>query len=52
MDATAFLEYLESLGFTPSAGKPEIGKEVGRQWARSYDDRVSSRGGRIALEKM
>ena len=31
---------LQSLGFTPSLAKPEIGKEVGRRRACSYDERV------------
>ena len=31
---------LQSLGFTPSLAKPEIGKEVGRQRARSQEKRV------------
>ena len=29
MDAKALQEDLQSLGFTPSLAKPEIGKEVG-----------------------
>ena len=40
MDAKALQDNLQSLGFTPSLAKPEIGKEVGRQRARSYDERV------------
>ena len=35
VDAKAFQNDLRSLGFTPSLAKPEIGKEVGRQSARS-----------------
>ena len=33
MDAKALQDDLESLGFTPSLAKPEIGKEVGRRRA-------------------
>ena len=35
VDAKALQEDLQSLGFTPSLAKPEMGKEVGRQRARS-----------------
>ena len=31
VDAKALQDDLQSLGFTPSLAKPEIGKEVGRQ---------------------
>ena len=34
VDAKAFQDNLQSLGFTPSLAKPEIGKEVGRHRAR------------------
>ena len=40
VDAKALQDDLQSLGFTPSLAKPEIGKEVGRQRARSSDERV------------
>ena len=40
MDAKAFQEDLQSLGFTPSLAKPEMGKGVGRRRARSEDERV------------
>ena len=45
-----------TLDFTPSLAKPEIGKEVGRQRACSYDERVkrvrvTRRGGREASER-
>ena len=30
VDTKALSEDLESLGFTPSLAKPEIGKEIGR----------------------
>ena len=56
MDAKALQEDLESLGFTPSLAKPEMGKEVERRRARSQDDRakrvrVTRRGDRDASEK-
>ena len=35
VDARALQDDLQSLGFTPSLAKPEIGKEVGRRRARS-----------------
>ena len=35
VDAKALQDNLQILGFTPSLAKPEIGKEVGRQRARS-----------------
>ena len=35
VDAKAHQDNLQSLGFTPSLAKPLIGKEVGRQSARS-----------------
>ena len=35
VDAEALQDDLQSLGFTPSLAKPEIGKEVGRRRARS-----------------
>ena len=35
MDAKALQDDLQSVGFTPSLAKPEIGKEVGRRRARS-----------------
>ena len=35
VDAKALQDNLQSLGFTPSLAKPEIGKEVGRHRARS-----------------
>ena len=34
-DAKALQDDLQSLGFTPSLAKPEIGNEVGRRRARS-----------------
>ena len=34
VDAKALQDDLQSLGFTPSLAKPEIGKEVGRRRAR------------------
>ena len=40
MDAKALQDDLQSLGFTPSLAKPEIGKEVGRRRARSIEKRV------------
>ena len=40
MDAKALQDDLQSLGFTPSLAKPEMGKEVGTRRARSYDERV------------
>ena len=33
MDAKALQDDLQSLGFTPSLAKPEMGKEVGRRRA-------------------
>ena len=36
----ALQDDLQSLGFTPSLAKPEIGKEVGRRRARSLDERL------------
>ena len=35
VDAKAFQEDLQSLGFTPSMAKPEMGKQVGRRRAHS-----------------
>ena len=35
VDAKALQNDLQSLGFTPSLAKPEMGKEVGKQRARS-----------------
>ena len=35
VDAKALQEDLQSLGFTQSLAKPEMGKEVGRRRARS-----------------
>ena len=35
VDAKALQDDLQSLGFTPSLAKPEMGKEVGRRRARS-----------------
>ena len=35
VDAKALQDNLQSLGFTPSLAKPEIGKEVGTQRAHS-----------------
>ena len=35
VDAKALQDDLQSLGFTPSLAKPEIGKEVGRRRTRS-----------------
>ena len=35
VDAKAFQNDLQSLGFTPSLAKPEMGKEVGKRRARS-----------------
>ena len=35
VDAKALQDDLQSLGFTPSLAKPEIGKEVERRRARS-----------------
>ena len=35
VDAKALQDDLQSLGFTPSLSKPEIGKEVGRRRAHS-----------------
>ena len=35
VDVKALQEDMQSLGFTPSLAKPEIGKEVGRRRARS-----------------
>ena len=56
MGAKSLKEDLQSLGFTPSLAKPEMGKEVGRRRARSQDDRakcvrVTRRGGRDASER-
>ena len=55
MDAKALQDDLQSFGFTPSLAKPEIGKEVGRRRARSYDERVrvraTHRRGNKALER-
>ena len=56
MDAKALQDDLQSLGFTPSLAKPEIGKEVGRRRARSEDKRVkrvrvTRRGGKKASER-
>ena len=35
VNAKAFQDDLENLGFTPSLAKPEMGKEIGRRRARS-----------------
>ena len=35
VEAKALQDDLQSLGFTPSLAKPEMGKEVGRRRARS-----------------
>ena len=35
VDAKALQDDLQSLGFTPSLAKPEIGREVGRRRTRS-----------------
>ena len=35
VDAKALQDDLQSLGFTPSLAKPEMGKKVGRRNARS-----------------
>ena len=35
VDAKALQDDLQSLGFTPSLAKPEMGKKFGRQRARS-----------------
>ena len=53
VDTRALQDDLQSLGFTPSLAKPEIGKEVGRRRARSWEKRVkwvrvTRRGGREA----
>ena len=40
VDARALQDNLQYLGFTPSLAKSEIGKEVGRRRARSYEKRV------------
>ena len=40
VDAKALWDNLQSLGFTPSLAKPEIGKEVGRRRACSLEKRV------------
>ena len=55
MDAKALQDDLQSLGFTPSLAKPEIGKEFRGQRARSQDERVKSvrvtrRGGKETSE--
>ena len=39
-EAKAVQDDLKSLGFTSSLAKPEMEKEVGRQRARSYDNRA------------
>ena len=54
VDAKALLEDLQSLGFTPSQAKPEMGKDVGRRRTHSYDDRakrvrVTCRGGIVEV---
>ena len=54
MDAKAFQEDLQSLGFTPSQAKPEMGKKVGRRRARLYEYRakrvrVTRRGGIVEV---
>ena len=56
MDEKAILDNLQSLGFTPSLAKPEMGKQFERRRARSYDDRakrvrVTRRGIRGASQK-
>ena len=56
MDARALQDDLQSLGFTPSLAKPEIGKEIGRRRSRSQVKRVkclrvTCRGGKEALER-
>ena len=56
MDTKALHEDLQSLSFTPSLAKPEMGKKVGRQRARSYDEKVkrvrmTRRGGKDASER-
>ena len=48
MDAKALQEDMESLGFTPSLAKPEMGKKVRRQ--RTKRVRVTRREGRDASE--
>ena len=53
VDAKALQDDLQSLGFTPSLAKPEIGNEVGWRRARSYNKRVkwvrvTRRGGKEA----
>ena len=39
MDAKAVQEDLQCFGFTPNLAKPEMGKDVGKRRAHSYDDR-------------
>ena len=56
MDARALQDDLQSLGFTSSLAKPEIGKEIGRRRARSQVKRVkclrvTRRGGKETLER-
>ena len=40
MDAKALQDDLQSLDLSHSLANPEMGKEVGRRRARSYDDKV------------
>ena len=40
VDAKAFQDDLQSLEFTPSLTKPEMGKKVGRRRAHSQDERA------------
>ena len=56
MDEKADQDDLQSLSLTPSLAKPEMGKEVGRRRACSYDEkvkwvRVTCREGKEALER-
>ena len=56
MDAKALQDDLQSLGFILSLAKSEMGNEVGRRRACSYDERakgvgVTGRGGKETSEK-
>ena len=44
VDAKALQDDLQSLGFTPSLAKPEMGKEVGKRRARLKDKSETSQG--------